>query len=661
MINTKKTINIAFAVNDGYMKHLNVAIFSLLKNNSNASFCINILCDQLSEQSKESVKTFLKFHKDTTIEFIELKDRISLFEKLELSIDYISKETYFRYILADVLPDKDKVLYLDADILVVGDISKLYNTDISKYYMAGAEDPHILADGYKPTVGFGHKDLYVNAGVLLFNLTKIRQDNMVQKLFSNTLKYWNRIKYQDQDILNITFRGHIRKIDKRYNFVWYNVQNNISSYSDAAIFHYIGGNKPWDSYGLDTRPDYFYVYDEYCDDYLRVVRGVKDDRQVKYGVFTYDTENVGDDIQSVAARRFLPRIDYLINRDDIDSVNYKDAKSVKLIMNGWFSHEPILWPYINKKVDPLLISMHISSAYEGRVKRAFSTQASRDFLKQHEPVGARNLSTQSFLKSIGIKSFFSGCMTLTIQKSPRIKKQEYILAVDIPEDVLEAMRKQTKRRIITAPVEVMTRSMSPSTRIKIAEFYLSLFQSAHCVVTTRLHATLPSIALETPVLFIMKKSQREKDRLAGLLELMNVIEEQEYINNPKKYNIDKPPKNKDTYKPLREELIKKCKNYTGVISNQGFLPDDSTPPIDDCDTIQLYLDTLGMAFKYQHITDIFTGKTTYYNDDLEKQALYLRNMEQEYSTIIEAQQSIKKTIKNLGKLTVKKVRRKNER
>ena len=59
---------------------------------------------------------------------------------------------------------------------------------------------------------------------------------------------------------------------------------------------------------------------------------------VKYGLLTYRTENIGDEIQSIAARQFLPRVDVYVERDSLNNV-VSDEK-IKLIMNGWFTHKP---------------------------------------------------------------------------------------------------------------------------------------------------------------------------------------------------------------------------------------------------------------------------------------------------------------------------------
>ena len=211
----------------------------------------------------------------------------------------------------------------------------------------------------------------------------------------------------------------------------------------------------------------------------------------KYGLLSYKTENLGDEIQSIAARRFLPRIDYYFDRDDIDATKIKAGDKVKLIMNGWYTHRPENWPPKNPAIEPLLVAIHVEQdALEGRPKEAFLSEKSQEFLKKYGPIGARNLPTLELLKSSGIDSYFSGCLTLTLLPDKSVKKRDFILAVDVSDEVFSEMKKRTKREIIRLDA-YRIRSLSQEQKIALAEYWLSLYQSAHAVVTTRLHCMLP--------------------------------------------------------------------------------------------------------------------------------------------------------------------------
>lgn len=292
------------------------------------------------------------------------------------------------------------------------------------------------------------------------------------------------------------------------------------------------------------------------------------DQQIKYGLFEYDTENIGDEIQSIAARRFLPQIDYYFNRDNIDITKTKPNETIKLFMNGWYTHKPENWPPKNPNIHPLLVAMHIEKdALDGAPAKAFTTLKSKKFLDKFCPVGARNFPTLELLQQNGIPSYFSGCLTLTLNPDPQIKKQKYILAVDVSNEVYETMIKNTSRPILRLNT-IRKKNLDRETRFLLAELWLYLYQSAHAVVTTRLHTMLPCLAFKTPVLAI---SGRDPKRYKGLIELTNHATPNAYIKNPDIFNLDHPPKNPNQYLKIRKKLEKQCKSFTGYDSNQSYL------------------------------------------------------------------------------------------
>ncbi len=235
--------NIVFAINDGYIKQLCVTITSIINNNKHIHF--HVISSDLSQDSKNAILHLLHNRHDLLIDFIELDNKI--FKGLKLNIDYISVETYFRYVIADILPKIDKCLYLDADLIVNGKLDDFYNTDLGNNYCAGVKDLYIEMLNYKKNINFNSDDLYINAGVLLLNLSKMRKDKISDVLIKNTIKFSDKIEFQDQDIINITFKNHIISCDSIYNFTSQNVIDEWSKHRRACIIHYTGKRKPWNA------------------------------------------------------------------------------------------------------------------------------------------------------------------------------------------------------------------------------------------------------------------------------------------------------------------------------------------------------------------------------------------------------------------------------
>ena len=209
-------MNIFFAVNDTYAEQLCVTLVSILENNPDTDFHFYILSRDFSEKSKAKIEKIKRHYGNAAFSYLYPDEK--LFKNLKLNISYITMETYFRYVIADLVPDLDKCLYLDADIAVNGSLKKLWQIPLDGVYAAGVRDLFIERDKYKEKIGFDPADLYINAGVLLLNLEKIRQDGMVKKLFANTETMADKISYQDQDIINITFKEKIKELDSVYNF-----------------------------------------------------------------------------------------------------------------------------------------------------------------------------------------------------------------------------------------------------------------------------------------------------------------------------------------------------------------------------------------------------------------------------------------------------------
>lgn len=286
----------------------------------------------------------------------------------------------------------------------------------------------------------------------------------------------------------------------------------------------------------------------------------------KFALATYTTGNIGDDIQSLAARRFLPQVDYFVNRDFINDFKADTDEKVKMILNGWYTHQPNNFPITNPHIDPFLISMYIDDS----VKEVFSSEGNKEFFKKYGPVGARCEDTKNFLDGLGdgIESYLSTCLTLTLKPDPGIKKQDFVLALDLPAEAFEKLQRESKYPVIRISADVTHQYMTPERRLAVAEYYLYLYQAARFVVTTRLHGTLPCLALGTPVLNLEVEGF-EVGRFAGLRELANHMTVKEFMTG--NIDVNKPRPNPTTYKKHATELAKRCRKFTGCDKNTSFL------------------------------------------------------------------------------------------
>ena len=236
-------INIAFCINDAYADKVAVVMTSILENHPLQNISFYIFSSDLKNETLQKLSKLKTKYKNFSLERIFVPT--DKFSKLKLNINYISIETYYRYIIADLLPQIDKILYLDADLIVNKNIIDFYNSSLDNNYLIGIEDLFIKHSNYKSFINFTDNDLYINAGVLLMNLRKIRQDNLSEKLINANIELQNKIKYQDQDILNIVCKGKIKSADSIFNFANENISYETEKWNEARIIHYTGPQKPW--------------------------------------------------------------------------------------------------------------------------------------------------------------------------------------------------------------------------------------------------------------------------------------------------------------------------------------------------------------------------------------------------------------------------------
>ena len=549
-------LNIAFSINNNYANHLIVALYSLFKHNKHLHVHVHILSSDLSSVSKEAVTRLVSNFKLVKVSYhnVDVKD----FKDMAITMDYISLETYYRLRLADILPDGiEKVLYLDADILITGDVGKIFEASLNNYYVAGVPDIYLDNDhDYKK---FINTSLYINAGVMLLNLSLIRRDKLTETLIKAATNAEHR--YQDQDAVNRVMSGKIFALERRYNYQIKDKQYNEIPEADLAVLHYSGSLKPWNR---DRIYDEFSaLYDQHKLEAAKIV--AESNPHVKYGLLKYSTDNVGDSIQGIAARKFLPQIDYFFERDNMDATKTSPGETVKVIINGWWGDGPENWPPLDQNLDVLPISMYV----EDRIQKEFQKPRSKMVLNFFGPVGARSRGTKKFLSGIGVDSYFSGCLTLTLNAEKSVKKRDFVLAVDVSDEVYNTMIEQTERKVIRLGVlRPLTNNIEE--QYKMAELYLYLYQSAHAIVTTRLHTMLPSIALGTPVLFLNDILGHDDVRFSGLSELAHNLSSADYIAAPQDFSLDKPPKNKQDYLRIRKELEQRCQAFTGHMGTNGY-------------------------------------------------------------------------------------------
>jgi hypothetical protein len=237
-------------------------------------------------------------------------------------------------------------------------------------------------------------------------------------------------------------------------------------------------------------------------------------------------------------------------------------------MNCWFGHQPENWPP-SSGIVPLLISMHISAEPgRGSTKIAGSQFLLHEelvsYLRGWGHVGARDLYTLKLLEENGVPSYFSGCVTLTLQRSAEIKRQELVIINDLPDSVVAYVRRHSRSPILLTSHADSCTSDSEA-RFTKAQALLNHYQSAACVITSRLHCALPCLAFGTPVFVV--DTLKDQTRYSGLNSLYRHCSLGEFLSGKSGFDINHPEPNSDEFLRFQSSLEQRISNFIKAGAN----------------------------------------------------------------------------------------------
>ena len=204
-----------------------------------------ILDSGIDIQNENKIKSLKNVFHNFSIEFLKI-DIKKAFDNFQVPPN-LNLSTYSRLLIPSLKKELNKVLYIDTDVVVLKDISNLYNTDLENYtlgavwdksrvlYNTDTKDLMDLSDNYK----------YFNAGVLVIDIEKWNKTDVTSELFKIAKQYESKIKHADETLLNKYFDNNYKVIDIKYNYLDYDVVNSPNS--EIIIRHFATPMKPWNS------------------------------------------------------------------------------------------------------------------------------------------------------------------------------------------------------------------------------------------------------------------------------------------------------------------------------------------------------------------------------------------------------------------------------
>lgn len=276
---------------------------------------------------------------------------------------------------------------------------------------------------------------------------------------------------------------------------------------------------------------------------------------MNFGLLEYEENkevfNVGDNIQSLAAKQFLPKVDEYVNREKLGEYS---GEAIKMILNGWFTHNASNW-IPSELIKPLFVSFHINNTAAPYMLNADGV----NYLKRYQPIGCRDHFTVDALQEKGIEAYFTGCLTLTLDsyKVDDHERGDKIYIVDplygyttlkkvtrnykyflrsIQRGTILRLGKRQKHldsiidsnlwdKAIHVNQEPPANTYTQEEKFEMAEDLLKKYAKAKLVITSRIHCALPCLAMGTPVIFINGfETFVDSCRFEGILDLFNRID-----------------------------------------------------------------------------------------------------------------------------------------
>ena len=261
-----REIPIFFTIDDSYAPFLAVALNSAIKNsdpqrNYNAIVLYQDLgADNISRLQSLQTENFKIELMPIRANMEALDDRMSN----RLRCDYFTLTIYFRLFIPSMFPQYDKGIYIDSDVVLTDDIAKLFDIDIGENYIGACNDlsiadiPPLVAYTEK-AVGVNAKE-YINSGVLLMNLKKMRDDDLEGHFLSLLNKYHFDSIAPDQDYLNAMCNGKIYYLEEK----WDTMPNDAKPMlTETSLIHYNLFSKPWCYDGIQYE-EQFWNYAQDC-------------------------------------------------------------------------------------------------------------------------------------------------------------------------------------------------------------------------------------------------------------------------------------------------------------------------------------------------------------------------------------------------------------
>ena len=263
--NIPSAIEVALCIDDNVMDYMETLIYSIYKNTS-SYVNVNIIYKKLSDESLDKLAWIDGKMSTVNVRPVQISEELhKSMEKISLGHDRgnLPISSYYRIFLADILPDVDRIIYLDADTLLTGDLTELWRTDLEGNFLAACLDERAYMKKVFSVLNPRRRE-YFNSGVLVFDLCLFRKYKTINDFLDFLIDTADLYELGDQDALNLYFLDAVKLLDSSWNYgvpsyKEYDQINNIN------LLHFYGKAKPLRSF-------YDYVSDDKIREFVRLYR-----------------------------------------------------------------------------------------------------------------------------------------------------------------------------------------------------------------------------------------------------------------------------------------------------------------------------------------------------------------------------------------------------
>jgi len=277
---SERNIPIFFACSDMFVPYFSAMLISLIEHTSEENnYDLILLHTDIQTQNQKMLGEMVSERQNISLRFVNVSSLVGC-RKWKAN-SHISTYSFYRLTVNMVFAAYDKIVWLDADMIVKRDVAELYRVDMGDNLLAAVADPDFIGEycGAVPRVKkYANEELgikapfsYFQAGVLIFNVCQFRKTFQDDELldFAESREFL----YADQDVLNVKCTGCVHFLDMRWNVLTDNAGSRISaiisyapkrvydayleSRQDPYIIHYAGDRKPWIDPSSDFAMDFW--------------------------------------------------------------------------------------------------------------------------------------------------------------------------------------------------------------------------------------------------------------------------------------------------------------------------------------------------------------------------------------------------------------------